>query len=458
MTSKIFERIAGELEEIPLVDTHEHLQPQIGTSRKDISLFSVLKEFVVDDLISAGMEAAEPDNMQAEPSAQWERIKPYLPHVQTTTYFRFHLAAFRALFDFRDEEIHDRNWLELSERIIEANKKDDWYKTVLKDKANLEIAFLDRKLSDEWNVNSQLLVPLGEEEIDRNLYLPVLRADSFLYRCSRSAIEKTNLTAQRKKGWGLRIDLLDRLIEEWGMPVKTLEDYLALIDTAFQRTVMVGGVAVKLICAYERSLRFEAVTRREAEEIFVRHPDDITVSDATQFEDFILRVIVERAIENDLPIQIHTGMQAGNGNILNNANPLHLNNLFLEYPEAKFDVFHGGIPFTEELGILSKTFPNVYINLCFMPQLSDTFTKHALSTLIDLVPGNKFLWGGDCYHVEVFYGTMLISKKVVAEVLAQKVSDGCFGMNAALDLSKKIFRDNALKLYRPEKKLTINNQ
>jgi len=445
-------RITEELAAIPLVDTHEHIDPQSEVRKRGVNLFDLFNDFLVSDLISAGMPAEDREQEQSHPLERWERIGPYLPHVRTTTYFRFHLAAFRALFDFRDDEINDGNWRQLSEKITEANKREDWYRTVLKDKANLEVAFLDRKLVDEWDVNSRLLVPLGDDEVDREFFVPVLRADSFLYRCSRRAIEDSILPAGRKNMWGIRIDLLNRVTEEWGASTETLEDYLALIDTAFQRTVTAGGVSVKFICAYERSLSFEAVMRQEAEQVFNLPEEEISPREAKRFEDYIFRVIVEKAIEYDLPVQIHTGMQAGNGNILNNANPLHLNTLFLQYPEAKFDIFHGGVPFTEELGILAKMFPNVYINLCWLPQLSDTFSKQALSTLIDLVPGNKFLWGGDCFNIELFYGAMLFSKRVVAEVLAKKVAAGCFSLPTAVDLGGNIFRENALKLYRLDKR------
>lgn len=442
------ERIREELRVIPLVDTHEHIQPQSEVINRGVDLFDLIDNFLVSDLISAGMSVQDEEYKQLDSSKKWERIRPYLPHLRTTTYYRFYLAAFRTLFDFKEDEINDKNWSELSEKITETNKRDDWYKTVLRDKSNLAIAFLDRRLVDEWDVTSQFLVPLGNEEINREFFLPVLHATPFLYKCSRRAIENSILPGDRKKMWGLRIDLLNRIFREWGVSPENLEDYLDMIDHAFKRTMVAGGVSVKLICAYERSLNIEAVTREEAENVFNMSEDEISPLEAKKFEDYIARIIVEKAIEYNFPVQIHTGMLAGNGNLLNNANPLHLNNLFLEYPEAYFDIFHAGIPFTDELGILAKTFPNVYINLCWLPQLSDTFTKQALSKLIDLVPGNKFLWGGDCFYVELFFGAMIFSKRVVAEVLAKKVADNYFGLPTAIQMCRNIFSENAIRLYR----------
>jgi len=43
-------------------------------------------------------------------------------------------------------------------------------------------------------------------------------------------------------------------------------------------------------------------------------------------------------------------------NYLNNANPLHLNNLFESYPQISFNLFHTGYPFGREAGVLAKCF------------------------------------------------------------------------------------------------------
>ena len=48
-------------------------------------------------------------------------------------------------------------------------------------------------------------------------------------------------------------------------------------------------------------------------------------------------------------MQIHTGIQEGNGNILTNSKPTDLNEIFLEYPNMRFDIFHIGYPYHMEL-------------------------------------------------------------------------------------------------------------
>ena len=39
-------------------------------------------------------------------------------------------------------------------------------------------------------------------------------------------------------------------------------------------------------------------------------------------------------------VQLHTGLLEGTQYILANSDPIQMNNLFMEYPNVKFDLFH----------------------------------------------------------------------------------------------------------------------
>lgn len=44
--------------------------------------------------------------------------------------------------------------------------------------------------------------------------------------------------------------------------------------------------------------------------------------------------------ELKIPLQFHTGLQEGNGNILSNSNPEQLNHLLIDFPVASFLLYH----------------------------------------------------------------------------------------------------------------------
>ena len=93
-------------------------------------------------------------------------------------------------------------------------------------------------------------------------------------------------------------------------------------------------------------------------------------------------------------MQIHTGYLAGTGNTLQNSNPINLNNIFLKYREARFVMFHGGFPWTGEFAALGKMFPNVYLDIVWLPQISRESAISSLDQILDCVPYNKISWGG----------------------------------------------------------------
>jgi predicted TIM-barrel fold metal-dependent hydrolase len=237
------------------------------------------------------------------------------------------------------------------------------------------------------------------------------------------------------------------LQKEHGVRVSSFDDYLHLIDTVFQRATEKGAVAAKSVAAYRRILLYEATSRAEAEKVFLRPDSEIGPAEAKAFQDYIMHLLVQKTIEYRLPFQFHTGLQHGFGNTLANSHPLHLNNLIAAYPGAKFVLFHGGYPFGGELSVLAKTYANVYLDFNWLPLISPEVAERMLAEWLDTVPASKLEWGGDCQHVEAAYGHALQVRQVVTRVLARKLERGDFDEEMAMDVARKLLRDNVWEIY-----------
>ncbi len=162
----------------------------------------------------------------------------------------------------------------------------------------------------------------------------------------------------------------------------------------------------------------------------------------------MMHQVIRAAIELELPLQIHTGFHEGNENIITNSNPTHLINLFIEYREAKFDLFHGGYPYIHEWVTLAKTFANVYADLCWVHIISPEIGRCLLHELIETVPGNKIMaFGGDSITVEIAYAHSRMARQVVARVLSEKVSEGYMKEDEAVILARRMLRDNPAALF-----------
>ncbi len=211
-------------------------------------------------------------------------------------------------------------------------------------------------------------------------------------------------------------------------------------------------MGVKSALAYYRTIHYEKTTRHEAETVFNRifsHlGEGVSWAEAKPLQDFLMHAVIQRSIEAKLPIQIHTGLQEGTGNIITNANPTHLVNLFIEYPQAKFDVFHASYPYTGELTTLAKNFPNVYADLCWMYIISPYAARRVLSEWIETVPSNKiFGFGGDYVIVEGAYAHARMARDNIARVLAEKVQEHYFSPSEAVEFARRILRDNPLEVF-----------
>ena len=150
-------------------------------------------------------------------------------------------------------------------------------------------------------------------------------------------------------------------------------------------------------------------------------------------------------------MQIHTGLQEGNGNYLNNSDPTHLTNLFLEYPNTGFDLFHIGYPFQHKITALAKNFPRVFIDMCWAHIISPNASVNALLEWIDAVPLNKISgFGGDYCFIDGVYGHQLLARENIAKTLTIKVKEGLFTAEKAVEIAKMFLWDNPKKIFRLE--------
>ncbi len=409
-------KIQAELQDIGLFDTHEHIQPY--DRNKGYGLLELFaNSYVWCDFLSAGMRSVDMSKMSEEEA--WPDFQAFLPKVAATRYFRALLDAIRELHGFDEPEINDSNWRAISEKIRAASRRPDWVRTVLKDRARIEVALLDQF----WNV--------GNTEIDHDLFTLVLRLDPFLI--PKHPDHDQNDVAKMAANRGKKVERFD--------------DFLGFMDCVTEENLAGGAVCFKIAAAYERPIRFKPVGEAEARRIYEKPADEISQDEKHAFGDYVVHRAISVAEKHDLPVQIHTGIQAGTGNVLENSNPLHLTSLFMKYPRVRFDLFHGGYPFSSEAGVLAKNFANVYLDLCWLPLISYTAARANLADWLELVPANKILWGGDAFRVEEAYGASRLARRVVTEALAEKVEARYLSEAEALRIGRMILRENGFELF-----------
>ncbi len=433
-----YQEIRKHVGSIRLIDTHEHLPPESERVNKVVDVLSQFYlHYASSDLVSAGMSPEDLlyiKDTKIPLDYRWAVFEPWWDRIRNTGYSRCMEIAARDLYGV--DGINSETYKQLSRKMMERNKE-GLYKWVLQEKAGIDICVLDTLREDY--------------DVDKDLFVPVLRVSE--YASPRNVKD------------------LEVLGKRFGNPIHNLGDYVNLVKGRFD--ALEGRVAaLKIALAYDRSLHFEKRTFSEAEEslnkIFKTRGFSWTPIEGTEYselaqdgpgkeellplQDYLVHLSIQEASRRGIPIQIHTGLHEGNKNIISNSNPELLVNLFLEYGEAKFDIFHGGWPYSSQLSALAKNFQNVYIDMCWMHIISPSRAVSALDEWLDEVPVNKIMgFGGDFLCVEGSYGHSVMARDNVAKVLAGKVDDGIYGMDEAKKYADWILRDNPRRLFFPGK-------
>jgi predicted TIM-barrel fold metal-dependent hydrolase len=230
--------------------------------------------------------------------------------------------------------------------------------------------------------------------------------------------------------------------EREGLPVKTLDDYLAVLDAIFAKAVAADAACLKTTLAYQRSLRFENVARERAESLFGRSKAQLTADEQRDFEDFVFWRLCELSAKHDLPFQIHTGQARVQG-----SNPMLLVDLIEANPQTKFVLFHGGFPWVGETGVIAMRHKNVWIDSVWLPTLSYTMAKRAYQEWLEMIPSDRIMWGADTVQAEGIYAATEYTRQCLAEALAEKVERGELREEQAMHIGRQILRENALKLF-----------
>lgn len=416
--SELRKRLSGELQSVPLMDTHEHFVQESDRLKGTSDFFSYL-HYVHCDLLSSGMgsEIASLETSTLSMQRKRDVFFRHWPHVRHTGYGQALRIMAQELFQV--EEIEPETFEALNANAA-ALPKPGYYGTMLRDGANISRA-------------CRIVWPHSGTLCDLDHLFPVPIFDHFATVASRAD--------------------LATLEGETGVSIHALRDLEAALDAAFEQRAEQGMVGVKIFLAYKRALSFDQVSAAQAEAVLARatqaHGDTpIGFEEAKPLQDYIVHAIIRRAVERDLPIQIHTGYQNDNGNFVENARPTRLVNLFMTYRAARFVLLHGGWPYTQEFVALAKSFPNVYADMAWTYIIGPAAAERLLGDLLDSVPVNKILgFGGDYNFAEGAYAHARLARRSIGRVLAERVEQGVVSETEVLDVAQLIMHDNGARLY-----------
>ena len=410
----LYRRLHAALNDVAMIDTHEHLQRERELPAGDAIHFGrFFSHYASCDLVSAGMPRSDLVAVQGDvsltPKDRWALIEPWYRKSWNTAYCEALRIAVRDLYGVDDLSASTVDDLTDAMR---AQIRPGFTRTVF-DKAGIEYAMM----------NADGPKPFFNTDFRHDCFV-CDAVDSF-----------TTFPFQA-------------LIADSGVEIGGLDDYLRVIDCYFERDGRCAS-AVKVGRAYDRTLCWEDVPRSAVEETFNRllgHNDRPDRQQIKGLEDFILHYMCRKCGEYGVRMKFHTGIHEGNGNVIRNSRAAFLANLFLKYPGTTFDIYHISWPYHEEATVLAKNFANVTIDFCWNWVGPIATTRRALADMLDTVPASKIHgFGGDYNFVEGTYAHAVMARREIARVLAEKVDERRFTEEYAVDVGRMLLRDNAIE-------------
>jgi predicted TIM-barrel fold metal-dependent hydrolase len=415
-----YQRIKAHLDAVPAIDTHDHLWP-----------FDRLPGYVETEH-GRGMNLAglwhnsyyrwvhplTPWKPGGKFDDWWARAKHDFADARAASFYRYQVIAFKDLYGVDFDRITDAQARDLNQRIYRNYLDKTWLYQVVTRRANIELMFNDpywARLAFRTTYPFEVLV-FNVTTLTRGFHRSEFK----------NQFDDPYAFAAKKK-----------------IKVASLDDYVNLLDHLFAEAKAKGAVCLKTTLAYQRTLDFARVPKKRAARAFGRRLSDLSEEDVKAFEDYIMWQLVALSGKHNLPFQIHTGDAR-----LQGSNPLLLVDLIQANPRTKFILFHGGYPWVGETGaIVMRHGSHVWIDSVWLPTISYTMARRAFHEWLDVMPSNRILWGADCNHAEGIYGATEMTRRCLAEVLAERVERGDLTEEHARRIGQQILRDNALALF-----------
>ncbi|HET7716645.1 MAG TPA: amidohydrolase family protein [Bauldia sp.] len=413
--------IRAFVEDLPMVDVHEHHFPKVLDAR-DVDLLRLFSEsyatWTRGRTFSLPSEAQDPKPAETPPGpTTWEALAPYLTESGSNSFVRNLVRVVTELYGDGDDAIDQTNWERLDAKVRDQHARPDGWSRIL----------------DRGRIGRIITDPYVDPMIDASVeisprHASVLRINAFACGWNPEAKDHNGTSAH---------ELLDRL----DIHPQSFDDYVETLEELVAGAAGRHQVALKNALAYDRHLDFDEPDVALARSAWGKKSP--TAAERKAFSDFVVDTFCRLAGEHDLPVQMHLGSA-----IIRGSHPLNAAGLIERHPRTRFLLMHLAYPWARELLGMALIYRNVWLDLCWAPLLSPTLFKTSLHEAIEVLPDeSRMMIGGDNWHAEETYGAMTLSRRILAEVLEEKIVGGYFTAADAERLAPKVLSDNAVSFF-----------
>ncbi len=424
MLSQLEERLVAELNRIPLIDPHSHINPAVPSSK---TLADILGYHYFTELAhSAGLPKVRIEEPGLNPREKVARLVAKLPDLENTIQYEWLLEMCRRLFGFQGETITSANWEALYDASLAKLSQPDWETRVLAE-SGLEGVFLTNDFDD----------PL--EGFDTQRYIPCLRTDDLVFH-----LEKPDV--RERLGAASKIDLSG---------ASSLKKSLGVLFEHFKRR---GAKA----CAISLPPDFtsEPVSSATAEGVIdgVVRGRSLTPDERRSLSSFVFWSLSEFCVEYKLPFDLmigvnrrvyEDGVYQGQDLFDQRCSLIQYRKLFNAFPQVTFPISVLSHGVNQELVSYSWIFPNVVTNGHWWYSNIPAYIELDCRSRLEAVPQTKQIgYYSDMYKLEFALPKFNMYRRVLGGVLARDfVTARRWSEERALRLGKMVLRDNVERIF-----------
>lgn len=433
MPTALEERLLAEIDAIPLIDPHTHINPHAPAAR---NLADILGYHYYTELAhSAGMPREQIEAPGLPARERVARLLPYLEPLENTIQYSWLIEFAQKLIGWPHDRLTPANWETLYDACESRMSQPGWPEQVLA-RSKLQAVFLTNDFDD----------PL--EGFDTCRYVPCLRTDELVFHLSRPAVRER----------------LERASSE---TIDSVAGLRRAIGRLFERFCSRGARACAISLPPDfRPVRIEP---QEAERALrqvcgcgtaaATQTGESSVQQASQvLAYFVFWTLAEYCAEFRLPFDLMIGVNRGvyaggvyQGQDLydSRVSLLQYRELFNAFPQVVFPISVLASVTNQELASYAWIFPNVVAHGHWWYSNTPSIIEHDAAHRLEAVPQTKQIaYYSDMYKLEFALPKFAMYKRVLARILAERYVIGRgWTEERALALARRVLRDNVERVF-----------
>ncbi len=434
----LIENLLEGLQEIPVIDAHTHL---IGGSLGAQGLHDILLYHMsISDLYAAGCPSGKrlteypgrPGKEEAQ--ARIQEAIPYLKYVSNTSTNWIMRTILRDLYGW-EEPITQDNWQRLDDLIRERANDRDWHRSIFR---NLNIKRTGTEIARR------------EEGKDDDILQYALEW-AFFTRCQWG--EYDTALYELERCWG-KTPSSATPIGAGARPqtektIRTLSDVHAAVDHYVNTMAALNILSTATHISTDLDLmpvtddQMEAALKRRDQagererSIYASYINEAFLS---KMETSASHVVFQFSFGAE-PLPFETASRLSQTTIS------QVGEIISRHSKLRFNCFLSSAHANQSMITLCRELPNFSLSGYWWHNFFPPVIRRVMEERLDMLPVNKQVgFFSDAYCAEWAYGKLMLIRRLLAEVLAGKVSRGQYSLESALSIARQTLYNTPIDL------------